>query len=53
MFDFFKDLPILWVENFNCINNVFLIEQYDIIIKQVYNLEKTSIKYWYNIIKKK
>lgn len=50
MFDFFKDLPILWVENFNCITIDFLIEQYNIIQQQYYNVEKMTMKYWYNLI---
>jgi hypothetical protein len=40
MFEFFKDLPILWVSDFECITNEFLTEQYKLFQCNQFNSEK-------------
>ena len=50
MFDFFKDLPILWVDNFSIVTETFLLEQYKILKNVNFNIEKSTLTYWYNHI---
>ena len=51
MFEFFNDLPILWVPNFECITNEFLTEQYKLFQCNQFNSEKITMKYWYASIR--
>jgi hypothetical protein len=51
MVDFFKDLPILWVDNFSIVTETFLLEQYKILKNVKINIEKSTLKYWYNHIR--
>jgi hypothetical protein len=50
----FSDLPILFIESWECINNNYLEKQYEIIQckKQngEYNMNKLNIEYWHNLI---
>jgi hypothetical protein len=47
----FKDLPILWVDNFYIITESFLLKQINN-FKNI-NIEKSKFSYWYNLIKEK
>jgi hypothetical protein len=49
----FIDLPILFISDWNHINENFLNEKYDKIIDQEYDIEKLKISYWFNFIKTK
>lgn len=51
MFEFFKDLPILWVHDFECVTSAFLNEQYNLIKQKNFNTEKITMTYWYSIIR--
>lgn len=51
MFEFFNDLPILWVPDFECITNEFLTEQYKLFQCNQFNSEKITMKYWYASIR--
>ena len=51
MFEFFKDLPILWVQDFKCITNEFLIQEYNLFKDKNFNIEKITMKYWYASIR--
>lgn len=51
MFEFFKDLPILWVQDFKCITNEFLIQEYNLFQYSQFNIEKITMKYWYATIR--
>jgi hypothetical protein len=51
MYDFFKDLPILWVNNFSSVTETSLLEQYKILKNIKFNIEKSTLKYWYNHIR--
>jgi hypothetical protein len=47
--NFFSDLPILYVNNFNSITPEFLQETYDRTFKnRIFNLEKLNISFWKN-----
>jgi hypothetical protein len=45
-FDEFHDLPILWIDDWNEINEDFLLREYDRIANQLWNLEKLKFGYW-------
>jgi len=49
----FKDLPILFVNNWNEVTEEFLNEQYEIIHSKTYPLYKLKISYWYKFIMNK
>jgi hypothetical protein len=49
----FKDLPILFVNEWNEINEDFLNKKYIEIINKKWNLDKLKISYWENMIKNK
>jgi len=49
----FTDLPILFIEDWNEINEDFLNEKYLEIINKECNLDKLKISYWENFIKEK
>ena len=49
--DHFLDLPVLFVESWNDINESFLNKQYDIIINKKYNMFKLQLSYWKQQIK--
>lgn len=49
----FTDLPILFIEDWNEINEHFLNEKYLEIINKEWNLDKLKISYWENFIKEK
>ena len=51
MFEFFKDLPILWVQDFKCITNEFLIQEYNLFKDKNFNIEKTTMSYWFSSIR--
>jgi len=46
VFDDFKDLPILFIDNYNQINNEFLENEYNKIGKMSFSIEKIFIGYW-------
>ena len=50
IYDNFKDLPILFVNNYNQINKNFLEIKYNEMKNKYYNLEKTKLRYWENEI---
>jgi hypothetical protein len=52
LYKYFNDLPILWIDDFTCINKQFLEEQYKLFKSNTYNLEKITMKYWYLIIRR-
>ena len=43
---YFKELPILFVSDYSCINNDFLNKTYEIFKKTSFNLEKLNIDYY-------
>ena len=43
---YFKELPILFVRDYSCINNDFLNKTYEIFKKTSFNLEKLNIDYY-------
>ena len=43
---YFKELPILFVDNYDCINEQYLLEQYTHFQNKQFNLEKVDINYW-------
>jgi hypothetical protein len=45
---FFKDLPILFVDNYDCINESYLLEEYEKIQNKQFILDKLNINYWKN-----
>lgn len=47
----FIDLPILFITDWSEINENFLNEKYEQMVKQQYNMEKLKISYWFNFIK--
>lgn len=51
-FDNFKDLPILFVESWEVINEDFLIEKYNEFSSKKYDLQKIYMNYYNNLIKK-
>jgi len=51
MFEFFKELPILWVQDFKCITSDFLIEEYKLFQDKNFNTEKATMSYWNSIIR--
>lgn len=48
----FTDLPILFIKDWNEINENFLNEKYEEIINKEWNLDKLKISYWTNFIEK-
>jgi hypothetical protein len=52
-FDNFKDLPILFIENWDVINEGFLIKKYNEFSSKKFNLQKIYINYYNNLIKNK
>ena len=42
----FQDLPILFVDNYNCIDVEFLNKMYDFFTNKTFNLDKLNINYW-------
>ena len=51
--ELYQDLPILILDNFYQLNELYLEEQYDIIIsRDDYKFEKLSIGYWEDIIRR-
>lgn len=48
----FTDLPILFIKDWNEINEKFLDEKYEEIINKEWNMDKLKIQYWLNFIKK-
>lgn len=50
MYDFFKELPILWINDFSDITELYLLEQYEQFENMKFNIEKSTIKYWYHDI---
>ena len=46
----FTDLPILFIDNWNQINEIFLNKEYEKIINKDYNMEKLKLSYWENFI---
>jgi hypothetical protein len=48
----FTDLPILFIKDWNDINEDFLNEKYEEIIIKDWNMDKLKIEYWTNFIKK-
>lgn len=49
----FLDLPILFIKNWEEINENYLNEKYEYMIQNQYNMEKLKISYWFNFIKNK
>lgn len=47
---FFKDLPILLVDNYEVVTKEFLEEQYSLICRRAWNWNKLTIDYWKDII---
>lgn len=47
----YKDLPILIINNWEQITEQFLLEHYEVITSQHYNLEPLFVDYWVNKIK--
>jgi len=45
---FFKELPILFVDNYDCITEEYLLKEYKIFQNKTFNLEKLDINYWKN-----
>lgn len=45
---FFEELPILFVDNYDCINEEYLLEEYKNFQNKTFNLEKLDINYWKN-----
>jgi hypothetical protein len=45
---FFKELPILFVDDYDCIHEEYLIEEYKKFQNKKFNLEKLDINYWKN-----
>lgn len=48
----FTDLPILFIDNWEIINEDFLNEKYEEIINKDWNMDKLKISYWESFIKK-
>ena len=49
---YFKDLPILFIDNYDNISIEYLNKVYDEFQNKKFNLEKLDIKYWESKIKK-
>ena len=49
----FRDLPILFIENWSEISDVFLHNKYEEYNKKNWNLDKLKIDFWKNFILKK
>jgi len=45
---FFEELPILFVDNYDCINESYLLEEYAKIQNKQFILDKLNINYWKN-----
>ena len=45
---FFEELPILFVDNYDCITEEYLLKEYKIFLNKTFNLEKLDINYWKN-----
>lgn len=43
---FFEELPILFVDNYDCINEAYLLEEYNKFQNKTFVLEKLDINYW-------
>ena len=50
LFQWFSDLPILWVDDFNQITIEFLKKKKEWFISQKWNIEKLSLSYWKKLI---
>tara|TARA_Y100000768_G_C23964079_1_gene676943 strand:- start:685 stop:1515 length:831 start_codon:yes stop_codon:yes gene_type:complete len=50
---FFEDLPILFVDNYECITEDYLNEMYEIFSKKKFNMDKLDVFYWKKIINEK
>ncbi len=51
--DSIKDLPILFIDNWNQITESFLNEKYEEITSKKWNMDKLKISYWENFIRDK
>ena len=51
-YEAYKELPILFVNNWHNITEDFLNKKYDEIMSKEYNFDKLRISYWYNIFDK-
>jgi hypothetical protein len=49
----FEDLPILFIDDWNEVNEDFLNEKYEEIINKDWNIDKLKIGYWTDFIKNK
>jgi hypothetical protein len=49
----FKDLPILFIDNWEEINPEFLNEKYAEIMSKTWNMEKLKFSYWERVIRKR
>ena len=47
----FQDLPILFIDDWNCITEEFLLKSYEEMKSKLYNLSKMKISYWHSLIK--
>jgi hypothetical protein len=43
---FYRELPILEIDNWNCINEEYLNKEYDEIVNKEYNYKKIDLEYW-------
>ena len=50
--DCVKDLPILFIDDWNQLNESFLNNKYEEMINKKWNMEKLKISYWNEYIKK-
>jgi len=46
-------LPILFVDNYECITEDYLNEMYEIFSKKKFNMDKLDVFYWKKIINEK
>ena len=46
MYTYFKDLPILWVDNYDIVTKEFLEIQKKQFEKKSYTIEQSSLHYW-------
>lgn len=51
LYTYFKDLPILWIEDYNIIDKEYLIKQIDIFNNYEKNIDKSKLTYWIKDIK--
>lgn len=50
LYPYFNELPILWVNDYNIIDNSFLDNKYEIMMNQKRNIDKAKLSYWRNLI---